>query len=198
VFAEGKQVDMLAGGNAMGKPGGGGNNVTASFVQLASGAGKLLADPAGPRLAAISYDGWDTHAAEGAGEGRLAGLLTALDASLAALKTSMGSAWDQTAVVVITEFGRTARINGTEGTDHGTATTALLMGGAIKGGRVIADWPGLKTAQLYEQRDLAPTTDLRAVLKGMLRDHLGISESALATKVFPGSIGVKPMDGLIA
>jgi uncharacterized protein (DUF1501 family) len=183
----------------MAKPGGGGaNNVTASFVQLAAGAGKLLADPQGPRLAAISYDGWDTHAAEGAGEGRLAGLLTALDASLAALKTATGATWDQTAVVVITEFGRTARINGTEGTDHGTATTALLMGGAIKGGRVIADWPGLKTSQLYEQRDLAPTTDLRAVLKGMLRDHLGISETALATKVFPGSIGVKPMDGLIA
>jgi len=198
VFAEGTQVDMLAKGEGGAKPGGGGNNVTQSFVQLAEGAGRLLADPQGPRLAAISYDGWDTHAAEGAGQGRLAGLLTALDASLAALKNAMGIAWGQTALVVITEFGRTARINGTEGTDHGTATTALLMGGAIKGGRVIADWPGLKTAQLYEQRDLAPTTDLRAVLKGMLRDHLGISEQALATKVFPGSIGVKPMDGLIA
>jgi uncharacterized protein (DUF1501 family) len=198
VFAEGKKVDMLAAASAMAKPGGGGNNVTAAFVQLAQGAGRLLADEQGPRLAAISYDGWDTHAAEGAGEGRLAGLLTALDASLAALKQSMGRVWEQTAVAVITEFGRTARVNGTDGTDHGTATTALLMGGAIKGGRVIADWPGLKPAQLFEQRDLAPTTDLRAVLKGMLRDHLGISEQALSTKVFPGSIGVKPMDGLIA
>ena len=172
--------------------------VTASFVQLAEGAGRLLADPPGPRLAAISYDGWDTHAAEGAGQGRLAGLLTALDASLDALKKAMAPVWGETAVVVITEFGRTAHINGTDGTDHGTATTALLMGGAIKGGRVIADWPGLKSSQLYQQRDLAPTTDLRAVLKGMLRDHLGISETALATTVFPGSIGVKPMDGLIA
>jgi uncharacterized protein (DUF1501 family) len=200
VFAEGSQVDMLAAGENLGKPGTapGGNAVTASFVQLAQGAGRLLADPEGPRVAAISYDGWDTHAAEGAGQGRLSGLLSALDAALAALKTAMGPVWDETALVAITEFGRTAHVNGTDGTDHGTATTALLMGGAIKGGRVIADWPGLAPSQLYQQRDLAPTTDLRAVLKGMLRDHLGISEQALATTVFPGSIGVKPMDGLIA
>jgi uncharacterized protein (DUF1501 family) len=198
VFAEGKQVDMLAAGANMGRTAGGNAGVVASFVQLAQGAGRLLAGDEGPRLAAISYDGWDTHAAEGAAEGRLAGLLTALDASLAALKQAMADVWKETAVVVITEFGRTARVNGTDGTDHGTATTALLLGGAIKGGRVIADWPGLKPAQLYEQRDLAPTTDLRAVLKGVLRDHLGISEQALASKVFPGSIGVKPMDGLLA
>jgi uncharacterized protein (DUF1501 family) len=89
--------------------------------------------------------------------------------------------------VVATEFGRTARINGTEGTDHGTGTIALLAGGAVKGGRVIADWPGLKPASLYEGRDLAPTTDLRAVIKGVLRDHLGLGERVLAEAVFPGS-----------
>jgi uncharacterized protein (DUF1501 family) len=101
-------------------------------------------------------------------------------------------------VALVTEFGRTARINGNEGTDHGTATVALLAGGALKGGRVIADWPGLKEADLYEKRDLKPTTDLRAVLKGVLRDHLRVEERALAADVFPGSEAVAPMAGLLA
>jgi len=100
-------------------------------------------------------------------------------------------------VAVITEFGRTARINGTNGTDHGTGTVAFLAGGALRGGRVIADWPGLKQAQLYEERDLKPTTDLRAVLKGLLRDHLRVDEGALASTVFPDSIGVAPIAGLV-
>jgi uncharacterized protein (DUF1501 family) len=100
-------------------------------------------------------------------------------------------------VAVITEFGRTARINGTDGTDHGTATVALLAGGALKGGRVIADWPGLKETSLYEGRDLKPTTDLRAVLKGILRDHLLADEDVLATDVFPGSQMARPLDGLL-
>jgi uncharacterized protein (DUF1501 family) len=99
---------------------------------------------------------------------------------------------------MITEFGRTARINGTDGTDHGTGTVALLAGGALQGGRVIADWPGLKEADLHEGRDLKATTDLRAVLKGILRDHLRVDESVLATTVFPGSSDVKPMAGLLA
>ena len=110
----------------------------------------------------------------------------------------MGPAWRETVVALVTEFGRTARINGTEGTDHGTATVALLVGGALKGGRVIADWPGLKSADLYENRDLKATTDLRAVLKGLLKDHLRADERALAQSVFPGSDGVKPMAGLVA
>ena len=129
--------------------------------------------------------------------GRLAQLLGALDGALAAIETNMGPAWRETVVVMVTEFGRTARINGTDGTDHGTATVALLAGGALKGGRVIADWPGLKPANLYENRDLKPTTDLRAVLKGVLKDHLRADERALADNVFPGSAGVKPMAGLV-
>jgi uncharacterized protein (DUF1501 family) len=100
-------------------------------------------------------------------------------------------------VVLVTEFGRTARINGTDGTDHGTATVALLAGGALKGGHVIADWPGLKPADLYEDRDLRPTTDLRAVLKGVLKDHLRVEERTLAETVFPGSKNVKPLPGLV-
>jgi uncharacterized protein (DUF1501 family) len=109
----------------------------------------------------------------------------------------MGPAWNETVVVLITEFGRTARINGDDGTDHGTGTVALLTGGALQGGRVIADWPGLKPNDLHENRDLKPTTDLRAVLKGVLRDHLRLDERALATTIFPGSDDVKPISGLL-
>jgi uncharacterized protein (DUF1501 family) len=138
------------------------------------------------------------QAPEGIAQGRLSQLLGALDDALAAIKTNMGPAWRDTVVALATEFGRTARINGSDGTDHGTATFALLIGGALKGGRVIADWPGLKPADLYQDRDLKPTTDMRAVLKGVLRDHLRADEKALAQTVFPGSEGVTPMAGLVA
>jgi uncharacterized protein (DUF1501 family) len=168
------------------------------FAESAGAAAKFMARPDGPRVGALAFDGWDTHANEGAADGRLAALLGALDGALAAVETNMGEAWRETAVVVVTEFGRTARINGTDGTDHGTATVALLVGGALKGGRVIADWPGLKDANLHEGRDLKPTTDLRAVLKGLLRDHLRIDERVLADSVFPGSGSAKPTAGLLA
>src|SRR5205085_5110413 len=136
---------------------------------------------------ALAFDGWDTHAAEGAMNGRLATLLGALDGAIAAIETEMKDAWPETVVAIVTEFGRTARINGTDGTDHGTATVALLAGGALKGGRVIADWPGLKPSKLHQKRDLKPTADLRAVLKGLLRDHLHVEDKALAATVFRGS-----------
>jgi uncharacterized protein (DUF1501 family) len=148
-------------------------------------------------LAALAFDGWDTHANEGGPVGRLAQLLSGLDGALAEFESGLGARWRDTVVVVATEFGRTARINGTEGTDHGTGTIALLAGGAVQGGRVITNWPGLKPANLYEARDLAPTTDLRAVIKGVLRDHLGIGESVLAQNVFPDSAQVKGMKGLV-
>ncbi len=173
------------------------NQVRAYFAESAGSAAKFMARPDGPRVGALAFDGWDTHADEGAVAGRLAALLGALDGAIAAVETGMGPAWSDTVVAVVTEFGRTARINGTEGTDHGTATVALLAGGALKGGRVIADWPGLKTAQLRDQRDLKPTTDLRAVLKGVLRDHLRLPEQRLAA-VFPDSATAKPLAGLIA
>jgi uncharacterized protein (DUF1501 family) len=167
------------------------------FAESAGTAAKFLARPDGPRIGALAFDGWDTHADEGVVSGRLANLLGALDGAIAAIESEMKDAWHETAVAVITEFGRTARINGTEGTDHGTATVALLVGGALKGGRVVADWPGLKPANLHEGRDLKPTTDLRAVLKGVLKDHLRVDEAALAAKVFPDSARVKPMPGLL-
>src|SRR5262249_62041533 len=109
------------------------------------------------------------HANEGATKGRLAVLLAALDGAVNALEIGMGDSWKDSVVAVITEFGRKARINGTEGTDHGTATVALLVGGALKGGRVIADWPGLKEANLRDGRDLKPTTDLRSGMQEILQ-----------------------------
>ena len=171
--------------------------IRAYFADAAGTAGRFLARADGPRVGALGFVGWDTHVNEGATVGQLANLLGALDGALAAVETSMGEVWRETAVAVVTEFGRTAHINGTNGTDHGTGTVAFLAGGAVKGGRVIADWPGLKTAQLYDGRDLKPTTDLRAVLKGLLRDHLRIDERALASNVFPDSAGVVPTSGLV-
>jgi uncharacterized protein (DUF1501 family) len=171
--------------------------VRAYFAETAGTAARFLARADGPRVGALGYVGWDTHINEGAASGQLANLLGALDGALAAIETNMGDAWGETVVAVMTEFGRTARINGTNGTDHGQGTVAFLAGGALQGGRVIADWPGLKPAQLYEERDLKPTTDLRAVLKGLLRDHLRVEERVLAGTVFPDSSGVAPMAGLV-
>jgi uncharacterized protein (DUF1501 family) len=181
-----------------GPPGSGGiEEVRAYFAEAAGAAAKFLAAPEGPRVGALAFDGWDTHVQEGAVTGRLADLLGALDGAIGAIKTNMGEAWNETVVTLVTEFGRTARVNGNQGTDHGTGTIALLLGGALKGGRVVADWPGLKPTNLYENRDLKPTTDLRAVLKGLLKDHLRADERVLADNVFPGSKDVKPLAGLV-
>jgi uncharacterized protein (DUF1501 family) len=194
-LSQGLQLDKMAQGDDMKpKPN---TNAIGAMRLVARGASRLMAAADGPRIAALAFDGWDTHANEGGPVGRLAQLLSGLDGALAEFESGLGEHWRDTVVVVATEFGRTARINGTEGTDHGTGTVALLAGGAIKGGRVISDWPGLKPANLYEARDLAPTTDLRAVLKGVLRDHLGLSERALAENVFPDSASAKPMAGLV-
>ena len=141
---------------------------------------------------------WDTHVNEGAVKGRLADLLGALDGAIVAIETNMGEAWPDTVVTLVTEFGRTAHINGNDGTDHGTATAALFAGGALKGGRVIADWPGLKDADLHDKRDLKPTIDLRSVLKGLLRDHLRVDPRHLEATVFPDSAADRPTDGLLA
>lgn len=168
------------------------------FTDAADAAAKFLSSADGPRIGVLSYDGWDTHANEGPLKGQLALRLGGLDAAVAALNKGMGAAWQDTVVAIVTEFGRTARVNGTQGTDHGMATVAILAGGAVKGGRVLADWPGLRDAALYEGRDLAPTRDLRSVLKGVLRDHLGIPDGALSGTIFPSSAAAVPLDGLIA
>jgi uncharacterized protein (DUF1501 family) len=170
--------------------------VRAFFAEAAGTAAKYLAHAEGPRVGALALDGWDTHANEGIATGQLANLLGALDGAIHAIETNMGEAWRETVVAIVTEFGRTARINGTDGTDHGTGTVALLIGGALKGGRVIADWPGVKPTDLHENRDLKATTDLRAVLKGLLKDHLRVDDAKLAADIFPGSGSVAPMGGL--
>ncbi|MGY4303476.1 uncharacterized protein (DUF1501 family) [Bradyrhizobium sp. USDA 4369] len=195
-LSQGLKLEKVAFGDDM-KPKPGGNQI-AAMRQVARGAAKLMATDDGPRIAALAFDGWDTHANEGGAVGRLAQLLSGLDGALAEFESGLGARWRDTVVVVATEFGRTAKINGTQGTDHGTGTIALLAGGAVKGGRVMADWPSLKTASLYQGRDLAPTTDLRAVFKGVLADHLGLGERALGESVFPDSAAVKPIKGLVA
>lgn len=169
-----------------------GGQKPSAFAILADAAGSMLADQRGPRVAALEMGGWDTHAAQ---KGRLAGPLRQLDMGMDAMRLALGQTWDRTVILVMTEFGRTVRMNGTGGTDHGTATAAFLLGGAVAGGRVAGTWPGLQAAQLFENRDLAPTSDLRAVASGVLRDHLRLSPSAL-TNVFPGP-AVAPENGLV-
>ena len=163
------------------------------FVPLAAAAGRLLASADGPRIAAMELGGWDTHAGQAA---RLAGPLRQLDAGLVALREGLGDAWARTAVLVMTEFGRTVHVNGTGGTDHGTGTVAFVLGGAVAGGRVNADWPGLAEGRLLEGRDLQPTMDLRALAKGLLAAHLGLPPAALLA-AFPGSGAVAPTAGLL-
>ncbi|HEX5378904.1 MAG TPA: DUF1501 domain-containing protein, partial [Phenylobacterium sp.] len=157
----------------------------------------FMREPAGPQVAAISLDGFDTHANQGAATGQLAVRLGYLDAVLDGLHTGLGADWADTVVVVATEFGRTARVNGTAGTDHGTASTALLMGGALKSGGIVGDWPTLRAAALYESRDLAPTLDMRSLFKGVLGQHLGVDGGALDAKVFPDSAAARPVANLV-
>jgi uncharacterized protein (DUF1501 family) len=168
------------------------------FTEAAEAAARFMAAADGPRVGALSYNGWDTHANEGVVQGQLAGRLAGLDAAIQSLHDGLGTAWKDTIIVVVTEFGRTARENGTNGTDHGMATCALFLGGAVKGGRVLADWPGLAEKDLFQNRDLKPTTDLRVLLKGVLRDHLGVPDGALGTKIFPETALLKGTDGLVA
>jgi uncharacterized protein (DUF1501 family) len=161
---------------------------------LAQSGGKLLAQANGPRIAVLELQGWDTHTNQ---NGRMAAALQQMNDALAALKAALGPAWSKTVVMTATEFGRTARPNGSNGTDHGTATALFLGGGAVEGKRVLANWPGLDSAQLYQNRDLAPTADFRSVAKAVLRAHLGIPLDALDRVVFPQSAGAKPMAALL-
>jgi uncharacterized protein (DUF1501 family) len=148
-------------------------------------AAKMLG-PDGARMAMIETNGWDTHSGQ---RGRLNAQLKSLDQLVAALKAGLGPDWSNTLVVVATEFGRTAKPNGTGGTDHGQASAAMLLGGAVRGGSVIADWPGLSTAALYEGRDLKPTTDLDALIAGALAQHYGVDPARTMAILFPDSRG---------
>jgi uncharacterized protein (DUF1501 family) len=160
-------------------------------------AATLMRSEGGPEVAVIEASGWDTHANQGGAKGALAQRLAGLDKALRTLADELGPLWPQTAVIVITEFGRTAAMNGTRGTDHGTGGCAFLAGGAVQGGRVIADWPGLNRTGLLDNRDLRPTLDLRSVFKAVLDEHMHVDADTLAKRVFPDSSGARPLKGLI-
>jgi uncharacterized protein (DUF1501 family) len=174
-----------------------GRRAGAQVAQTASTAAGFLKQERGPRVAVFETTGWDTHANQGADSGALSLRLAALDAGLRALATELGPVWDRTVVLVATEFGRTAAVNGTRGTDHGTGTAAFLLGGGVRGGRVIADWPGLAPASLYQGRDLRATIDLRSVAKSVLRDHMGIAARFIDSEVFPESSAAPYLSNLV-
>jgi len=167
------------------------------FVDLMKSAALFLNAPDGPTIAVAELGGWDTHGNQGASQGALARRFGTLDLSLGNLRDGLGDSWEKTVVVVVTEFGRTVRVNGTRGTDHGTGTAALVMGGAVDGGKVITDWPGLGSNNLYADRDLLPTTDLRSVFKAVLADHLKLPADFIEHEVFPESSSAKPLENLI-
>jgi uncharacterized protein (DUF1501 family) len=157
-------------------------------------AARLLAGAAGARIAVIETGGWDTHANQ---RGRLGFQLRGLDALIGALKTGLGADWASTLVLVATEFGRTAAPNGTGGTDHGTAALAMLLGGAVAGGRVIADWPGLGPSALYEGRDLKPTMDLDTLVASAMAQHYRLDPARTGRALFPNIGNARPIEGLI-
>lgn len=180
-------------GNAMG-----GRRRQANLDVLARAAGRFLKDEDGARIAVLESSGWDTHANQGAANGQLANRFSQLDRALLLLKQELGAAWKQTVVLVTSEFGRTVAVNGSNGTDHGTGNVVFALGGAIAGGRVIADWPGLGRPQLYEGRDLKPTTDMRSLFKTVLHEHMEISSDKLEKTVFPDSGTARPLISLLA
>jgi uncharacterized protein (DUF1501 family) len=176
-----------------GERGPGGNRQNPAV--LGRTAANFLAQPDGPRIAMIETGGWDTHSAQTA---RLNAQLRGLDAMMAALREGLGAAWSQTVVLVATEFGRTAAANGTGGTDHGTGSAALLAGGAVQGGRVIADWPGLATSALHEGRDLRPTLGLDALIAAVAGDTFGLDRDRVARTLFPQTIPGNRLPRLVA
>jgi uncharacterized protein (DUF1501 family) len=172
----------------------GGERARGDAAGIGKTAASFLARPDGPRIAMIETLGWDTHSAQSA---RLSNQLKALDAMLGALHDGLGPLWDKTTIVVATEFGRTAAVNGTGGTDHGTGTAAMLIGGAVRGGRVLADWPGLRAPDLYEGRDLRPTTSLDDVIAGAASETFGLDPHRTAAALFPQTKQAKPVTGLV-
>jgi uncharacterized protein (DUF1501 family) len=198
-LSEAQQTEKLTDGAAASAGGpdmmrvAGGDRVTSTARMAAT----LMRSDGGPQVAVFDATGWDTHANQGGAKGTLATRLSGLDQALATLSKELGSLWRQTAVLVVTEFGRTAAINGTRGTDHGTGGCAFLVGGAVRGGRVVADWPGLSRAALLDGRDLKPTLDLRSVFKGVLDEHLRIDAKTINARIFPDSSGARPLQGLI-
>jgi uncharacterized protein (DUF1501 family) len=174
-----------------------GNARRGGITPLMQAAARILRQDQGPNIAAMEFSGWDTHANQGLAGGALDRLLGQLAEGLMAFRTDMGSAWQNTTVVVMTEFGRTARPNGTRGTDHGTAGAGFVLGPTLARSSVVADWPGLSTAALFEGRDLKPTLDTRAILKAAVAGAFDLT-SAQVERVFPNSSAVRAAAGLMA
>ncbi len=166
----------------------------AAVVGLARKAADFL--QRGSQVAVLEMGGWDSHANQALPQGALSNNLRMLDAALAALHEGLllHNTWGRTVVLVATEFGREVAVNGTQGTDHGSGGTAFVLGGAVKGGRVWADWPGLAAKDRFEGRDLRVTTDIRSALRGILADHLQVSRAALDGVVLPGSASLRPLE----
>ncbi|MFA7276917.1 MAG: DUF1501 domain-containing protein [Pseudobdellovibrionaceae bacterium] len=195
-LADGLAVQDMSSDAMKGKDAGEERKKRQAFPSLAKTAGEFLAKAQGPRLATLELGGWDTHVQQGTEAGRLADNFKTLADGLAQLKSALGPVWDKTTVLIVTEFGRTAAVNGNKGTDHGTASVAFLCGGRVKGG-IYGGWPGLAQNALYEQRDLMPVTDMRSIMKGVLNDVYGLSPATLDHDIYPGSSGVNPLRGLI-
>jgi uncharacterized protein (DUF1501 family) len=174
------ETDKIAGGSAMAITNGGRGG--GAYAPLASAAARILTAQGGPAAAVLSLEGWDTHAAQGGAQGQLANRFTQLDSAITALKTGLGPMWATTTVVVATEFGRTARVNGTGGTDHGTGGAAFILGGAVAGGKMLGDWPGL--SRLYQDRDVMPVNDLRTLFTTGLTNAWRLDEAAIKARVF--------------
>ena len=189
-FASAQGANSVASGNGVATGG------YQAFIGLMAAAARFLSAPDGERIAMVEIGGWDTHVNQAGAFSPLSTNLLTLDKGVMALKTGLGSLWRNTAVLMVSEFGRTVAMNGTQGTDHGTAGSVFIAGGAVNGGRVLADWPGLKSANLYQARDLMPTTDFRDIATGLLRDHLGLTSQQLVA-VFPSATKIKPRDGLV-
>lgn len=178
--------DVQMGGRGGGRP-------ARAYVQSLQAVGQILGQTGGPGIAMVSLDGWDSHAGQA---NFLNTRFEGMDAGFAELRSALGPYWDKTCIIMCSEFGRTVAENGTRGTDHGTGGLVILAGGAVKGGQILGDWPGTAPRALHEGRDLAPANDLTGLLKGLLRDHIGIDRHALDTQVFQNT--ARPMDGLVA
>jgi uncharacterized protein (DUF1501 family) len=194
-FEAALQQSTMVGEEPMSRgPNGGGQR--GAITPLMNAAARIMRNPTGPNVAAVEFSGWDTHANQGLAGGNLDRLLGQLAEGLASFRTEMGEAWSNTTVVVMTEFGRTARPNGTRGTDHGTAGAGFVIGPKLARSTVVADWPGLSDRALYEGRDLNPTLDTRSVLKGAIAATFDLT-AAQAERVFPDSAGARGLYSLM-
>jgi uncharacterized protein (DUF1501 family) len=193
-FDSGMSADTSADKNADKTKTAGANNA-GNFATLAARAAEFLSQANGPQAAVLELGGWDSHANQAAPTGSISNNLRQLDNGLATLREGLlpSGTWQNTVVVVVSEFGREVAMNGTQGTDHGTGGVAFVLGGKVSGGRVWGEWPGLAKKDRFEGRDLRITTDIRSVLKGVLSDHMGVSARSLNSDVFPGSDSIKSM-----